>query len=56
MSKDLAAILILTLITFFAWVGFRGMVLLRKTTQPSFIGKTVEPLNPQLRVDIIEKL
>lgn len=56
MSKDLAAILILTLITIFAWIGFRGTLLSRKHPKDSFTDKAVETITPGLRIDITEKL
>jgi hypothetical protein len=56
MNKNLIAVLILTLITTLAWIGFRGMVLLRKPSDVSFVGKTVEEISPELRIDVAEEL
>lgn len=56
MTKDLVAILILTLITTFFWLGFRGDLLLRKPLRDSFAGKVVEEISPALRIDIAEEL
>ena len=55
-NKDLAATLILTLITAFAWIGFRGTLLSRKHPKDSFADKAVETISPGLRIDITEEL
>lgn len=56
MTRDLAVIIILTLITAFAWVGFRETHLFRKPPQDSFVNKTVKPISPELRIDIAQEL
>jgi len=55
-SKDILRILILTLITIFAWVAFDVYRVLSKDIQSEVLKEQTEPLNPELDLKIIEEL
>lgn len=56
MTRDFAIVLILTLITTFAWIGFQETALFRKSPQDSFANRVVKPISPELRIDIAQEL
>jgi len=56
MSKQIIQILIFTLITVIAWLGFELFHQARKTTLPEIVQEQIEPLDPTLPLEILEDL
>lgn len=54
MSKDLIIILILSLITTFAWIGFEAHRAATKTAIPEVKTEYLEPLEPTLEQEALE--
>ena len=56
MSRNLATVLILTLITVIAWVTFQLFKLQTASTIPQPTQKQMESLDPNLDTDVLEEL
>lgn len=56
MSKSLIQILIITLITIVAIVGFEAYHKAKESVLPSIVEEQLTPLNPSLKTDLLEKL
>jgi hypothetical protein len=55
MTKELAAVLILTLIATFSWVGWLFFERAAGLERVDYSEKVAEPLNPILRIDVLQK-
>ena len=56
MSKQIIQVLILTLVTVLAWLGFELFHQAKKTTLPPVVQEQIAPLDPQLPVEVFEGL
>ena len=56
MSKDLIYLLILTLITALAWLGFDIYHARTKTTLTAETVELIKPISPELDTDLIQQL
>ena len=56
MSKHIIQILIFTLITAIAWLGFELFHQTKEITLPEIVQEQIAPLDPELPTEVFEKL
>lgn len=55
-SKDLMILSILTFLTILAWIGFEAYHTAVTSTVPKNVEILSQPLSPELRVEVVDKL
>lgn len=55
-NKDIIRVLTLTLITIFAWIAFDVYRTLNKDVQSEVLKEQMEPLNPEINIQVVEEL
>lgn len=56
MSKHIIQVLIFTLITALAWLGFELFHQAKQTTLPEIVQEQIVPLDPKLPIEVFEEL
>lgn len=56
LGREALVLSILTLITVLTWIGFEVYWTLHRSTIPEITKKQMEPLDPNLKINIIENL